>query len=133
MLRHDREAMSYDLLSDTKGPFSGPGYWVLTPLVMPNGTPAFVNRGFVPLDRKNPATRRDGQISGPITVSGLLRMPQRAASGLRPPTILLTISGRNAILSRLRKPTVSSVSHPFSSMPTTSQILVACHKAVRRG
>jgi surfeit locus 1 family protein len=75
MLRHDREAMSYDLLSDTKGPFSGPGYWVLTPLVMPNGTPAFVNRGFVPLDRKNPATRREGQISGPITVSGLLRMP----------------------------------------------------------
>ncbi len=43
MLRHDREAMSCDLLSDTKGPFSGPDYWVLTPLAMPNGTTIFVN------------------------------------------------------------------------------------------
>jgi surfeit locus 1 family protein len=76
MFRHDREAMSYDLLSDTKGPFSGPGYWVLTPLATPNGTIIFVNRGFVPLNHKNPATRREGQISGPITVSGLLRMPE---------------------------------------------------------
>ncbi len=30
----------------------------------------------MPLDRKNPATCREGQISGPITVSGLLRMPE---------------------------------------------------------
>jgi surfeit locus 1 family protein len=72
--RHDREAMCYDLLSETKGQFSGPGYWVLTPLVTPDGVIIFVNRGFVPLDRKNPTTRYEGQISGPITVSGLLRM-----------------------------------------------------------
>lgn len=76
-LRHDREALVYSLLSAPKGKLSGPGYWVLTPLETADGALLFINRGFVPLERKDPATRREGQVSGTVTVSGLLRLPER--------------------------------------------------------
>lgn len=74
--QHAREALVYTVLSEPKGRFSGQGYWVLTPLELANGAVVIVNRGFVPLERKDPATRREGQIEGPVTVTGLLRMPE---------------------------------------------------------
>lgn len=74
--RHDREALCYALLSDAKGKFSGPGYWVLTPIETAGGALLFINRGFVPLDRQDAATRREGQVAGIVTVTGLLRMPE---------------------------------------------------------
>ncbi len=74
--RHDREALVYALLSEPKGKFSGPGYWVLTPIETAGGALLFVNRGFVPLDRKDPATRGEGQVAGIVTVTGLLRLPE---------------------------------------------------------
>ncbi len=64
------------MLSEPKGRFSGQGYWVLTPLELMSGAIVIVNRGFVPLERKDPATRREGQIEGPVSVTGLLRMPE---------------------------------------------------------
>jgi surfeit locus 1 family protein len=74
--QHAREALVYTVLSEPKGRFLGQGYWVLTPLELANGAIVIVNRGFVPLERKDPATRREGQIEGPVTVSGLVRMPE---------------------------------------------------------
>jgi surfeit locus 1 family protein len=74
--RHDREALVYALLSEPKGKFSGPGYWVLTPIETAGGALLFVNRGFVPLERANAATRREGQVAGIVTVTGLLRMAE---------------------------------------------------------
>ena len=47
--QHAREALVYTVLSEPKGRFSGQGYWVLTPLKLPNGAILIVNRGFVPL------------------------------------------------------------------------------------
>jgi surfeit locus 1 family protein len=41
-----------------------------------DGTLVIVNRGFVPLDRKNAATRRDSEIEDETSVSGLIRFPQ---------------------------------------------------------
>ena len=76
--QHAREALVYTLLSEPKGRFSGQGYWVLTPLELAGGAIVIVNRGFVPLERKDPATRREGQIEGPVSVTGLLRMPEVA-------------------------------------------------------
>lgn len=35
-------------LADQRGEFSGPGYWVMTPLSLAAGGTVFVNRGFVP-------------------------------------------------------------------------------------
>jgi surfeit locus 1 family protein len=60
----------------------GPGYWVLTPL----DTGAFtvlVNRGFVPIDRRDPATRTRGRIEAPTTVTGLLRISEPGGGFLR--------------------------------------------------
>ena len=74
--RHDREALVYELLSEPAGKFSGPGYWVLTPLEAASGETFFVNRGFVPIDRKDAATRREGQVAGAVTITGLLRLPE---------------------------------------------------------
>lgn len=49
------------------------GYYVYTPLKLDSAEFVFVNRGFVPFDRKEAATRAEGQIAGRVTVTGLLR------------------------------------------------------------
>jgi len=49
------------------------GYWVMTPLKRDDGSIVFINRGFVPSDRKNQDTRKQGIINGETTVVGLLR------------------------------------------------------------
>lgn len=74
--RHDREALVYELLSEPNGKFSGPGYWVLTPLEAASGATFLVNRGFVPIERRDAATRREGQVAGAVTITGLLRLPE---------------------------------------------------------
>jgi surfeit locus 1 family protein len=61
----------------------GPGYWVLTPLQLDTGAIVYVNRGFVPTERKDPAIRADGQISGETTVTGLLRITEPGGTLLR--------------------------------------------------
>jgi surfeit locus 1 family protein len=49
------------------------GHHVLTPLVRADGSALLVDRGWVPADRAHPATRRDGQIEGPVTITGIAR------------------------------------------------------------
>jgi surfeit locus 1 family protein len=51
------------------------GFDVYTPLQLSDGRFILVNRGFVPYDRKDPATRREGEIAGTVTVTGLARNP----------------------------------------------------------
>lgn len=51
------------------------GYQVLTPLREAGGRILFVNRGFIPSELKDPATRPDGQIRGEVSIRGLLRLP----------------------------------------------------------
>ncbi|UXN70989.1 SURF1 family protein [Devosia neptuniae] len=58
----------------------GGGFWVLTPLVTQNGT-VLVNRGFVPPDRRDPATRDAPQ--GDVTITGLLRVSEPGGAFLR--------------------------------------------------
>ncbi len=53
----------------------GPGYHVVTPFQRADGSVVFVNRGFVPDDKKDPAKRAEGQLSGDVTVVGLVRVP----------------------------------------------------------
>ncbi|MGY2889007.1 cytochrome oxidase assembly protein ShyY1 [Bradyrhizobium sp. USDA 4524] len=61
----------------------GPGFWVLTPLQAADGTTVLVNRGFVPSDKRDPATRRDGERQGAVSVTGLLRMSEPKGGFLR--------------------------------------------------
>jgi surfeit locus 1 family protein len=49
------------------------GHHVLTPLVRQDGAAVLVDRGWVPADRAHPAARREGQLAGPVRVSGIAR------------------------------------------------------------
>jgi surfeit locus 1 family protein len=51
------------------------GFDVYTPLKLDDGRYIFVDRGFVPYARKDPATRPQGEVGGEITVTGLARNP----------------------------------------------------------
>jgi len=73
---HDREVQT---LAVTE---RGSGYWVVTPLATRDFT-LLVNRGFVPADRRDPATRTEGQVPGEVTVSGLLRLSEPGGGFLR--------------------------------------------------
>lgn len=75
---NDLEVQVYALVDQAPDGSGGPGYWVVTPLRLADGAIVLVNRGFVPLARKAPATRAEGQVEGPVTVTGLLRLPEEA-------------------------------------------------------
>jgi len=51
------------------------GFFVYTPLELGDGRIVFVNRGFVPYDRKDASKRAQGQVEGEATVTGLARDP----------------------------------------------------------
>lgn len=61
----------------------GPGYWVLTPLRRPDGTTVLVNRGFVPPEKRDPASRMAGQVVGDVSVTGFLRLSEPGGAFLR--------------------------------------------------
>jgi surfeit locus 1 family protein len=51
------------------------GWHVITPLSLEGGGTVLIDRGFVPADHKSPATRAEGELSGTVTVIGILRRP----------------------------------------------------------
>ncbi|WP_267395123.1 MULTISPECIES: SURF1 family protein [unclassified Sphingomonas] len=59
----------------------GAGFWVMTPLRTETGFVVLVNRGFVPPERANPATRPP--VGGVVDVTGLLRMTEPGGSIMR--------------------------------------------------
>lgn len=61
----------------------GGGFWVMTPMRTERGFTVLMNRGFVPPERRDPATRAAGQVSGPQTVVGLLRITEPGGGFLR--------------------------------------------------
>jgi surfeit locus 1 family protein len=72
-LLNDHELDFYDF--DEK---LGPGYHIVTPLKRADGSIVFINRGFVPLELKDPAKRAAGQLGGDVTIIGLVRRPTAA-------------------------------------------------------
>jgi surfeit locus 1 family protein len=61
----------------------GSGYWVLTPLATAEGFTVLVNRGFVPPERRERATRAQGNPAGLVSVGGLLRISEPGGGFLR--------------------------------------------------
>ena len=61
----------------------GPGFWVLTPLQRDDGTQVLINRGFVPSERRDASTRRDGNPDGRAEITGLLRVTEPKGGFLR--------------------------------------------------
>jgi surfeit locus 1 family protein len=78
--RYTQTITVFTSLSNAKGQYSGPGYWVVTPFELAAGGTVFVNRGFVPEQYQEAAALGDlhGEDPGVVTVSGLLRMPETA-------------------------------------------------------
>jgi surfeit locus 1 family protein len=74
--RHDQETL-VQAVTDL-----GAGYWVVTPLETQRFT-VLVNRGFVPRDRRDPATRAGGNPGDPITVTGFIRLTEPGGGFLR--------------------------------------------------
>nr|WP_162577499.1 SURF1 family protein [Variovorax sp. PBL-H6] len=73
---HEREAL---VQASTR---LGPGYWVLTPLRTAHGV-VLVNRGFVPHERRERATRGGNEPTGVVRLTGLLRMSEPGGGFLR--------------------------------------------------
>ncbi len=53
------------------------GYQIVTPMTLGGGGTLLVNRGWVPVERKDANRRLEGQIVGTVTVEGILRRPGR--------------------------------------------------------
>uniref|UniRef100_A0A6B2LFT4 SURF1-like protein n=1 Tax=Arcella intermedia TaxID=1963864 RepID=A0A6B2LFT4_9EUKA len=48
------------------------GYHIITPFKRDNGEVILVNRGWVPLNMKDPAARKEGQITKEVTIRGIV-------------------------------------------------------------
>ena len=73
---HDREIHVHGLAEERPGrPLQG--FYVFTPLQREDGSTLLVNRGFVPTPLRDPARRAEAQMAGPVTVTGLLRAPEK--------------------------------------------------------
>lgn len=72
---HDRETL-VQAVTDR-----GAGYWVMTPLVQADGTAILINRGFVPPEMRDPASR--GVAPAAAAIVGLLRMTEPGGGFLR--------------------------------------------------
>jgi len=72
---HGKEALVYAAASAFRPDVTGRGYWVFTPARRADGATVIINRGFVSEARKEPASRPDGQVAGPVEIVGAMRWP----------------------------------------------------------
>jgi surfeit locus 1 family protein len=77
VFEHDKETLVQAVTA------LGPGYWVMTPLRTDADFEILVNRGFIPEELKAPAGRTEGEVSGPVAVTGLLRISEPGGGFLR--------------------------------------------------
>lgn len=75
---------AHELYLHAQAPNGDAGFDIVTPLRLADGAVLLVNRGFVPVDRQTSAARAPGQIAGPVTVTGLLRIPAGKPSFFTP-------------------------------------------------
>jgi len=71
-----QEALVYSAGSQLRPDVKGPGYWVFAPAQLAGGSIVLVNRGFVPLESKDPATRPGGATRGIVDIVGVMRWPE---------------------------------------------------------
>jgi len=71
-----QEALVYSAGSPLRPDVKGPGYWVFAPAQLAGGSIVLVNRGFVPLERKDAASRAGGATRGVVEIVGVMRWPE---------------------------------------------------------
>ncbi|MFN8947854.1 MAG: SURF1 family protein, partial [Alphaproteobacteria bacterium] len=82
---HKDEAYVSEARTNT-GP-TRPGVRVMTPFRLTGGDIILVDRGWVPLDARDPATRADGQVAGVVTIEGAFRRSAPGSSFTPPPDL----------------------------------------------
>jgi surfeit locus 1 family protein len=80
---NDREVRVFTSLPDPRGPYGGPGYWIVTPFELATGGAVLVNRGFAPAEKSLPSERGETLPEGEISVTGLMR-PDEGRSTFTP-------------------------------------------------
>jgi len=76
----EQTVLVFTSLATANGKYSGPGYWVMTPLALAEGGTLFVNRGFVP-QQSGPAFADGGATpTGLLTLTGIGRASEEAGS-----------------------------------------------------
>ena len=70
------EALVYSAGSAFRPDVQEPGYWVFAPARLSGGSIVLVDRGFVPPERKDPASRTQGAPNGTVEVVGIMRWPE---------------------------------------------------------
>ncbi len=73
-----KKFMSFTSLPNPKGKYGGVGYWVITPLQTDQGL-VWINRGFVPVERKQVERRQQGLLQNTVSFTALLRANKSAA------------------------------------------------------
>jgi surfeit locus 1 family protein len=71
-----QEALVYSAGSALRPDVQGPGYFVFAPARLAGGSLVIVDRGFVPLDRKDAPSRADGAPHGSVDIVGIVRWPE---------------------------------------------------------
>ncbi len=77
---HEKTVRVFTALEDANGRFSGPGYWIVAPLMLEGGGVLFVNRGFVPEGQA--ARFADGGAGprGKVDITGVARVSEMVNS-----------------------------------------------------
>lgn len=80
------EAWVHTVLGEARGPAKGPGFWVMAPLERADRSIVWINRGFTPADRRDPAARGEATSEGAngtsippkdlVRIEGLIRPPE---------------------------------------------------------
>jgi len=73
-----QEALVYTAGSPFRPDVKGPGYWVLAPARLAGGSVVVIDRGFIPLDRKDAASHAPRP--GLTDIVGVLRWPETSGS-----------------------------------------------------
>jgi surfeit locus 1 family protein len=68
-----QQALVYSAGSAFRPDVKGPGYWVFAPARLAGGSLVIVDRGFVPLDRKDAAAKTP---AGSVDIVGIVRWPE---------------------------------------------------------
>ena len=73
-----QEALVYTAGSPFRPDVKGPGYWVLAPARLAGGSVVVIDRGFVPLDRKDAASHAAPK--NLIDIVGVMRWPEQSGT-----------------------------------------------------
>lgn len=70
---HEKTVRVFTALEGANGKFSGPGYWIVAPLMLEGGGILFVNRGFVPENQAATFANGGAGPTGKVVITGVAR------------------------------------------------------------